>query len=528
MLQGYRNLLRGISTHWVGKLGVAITTSSFALLLVFEGLSIAGVLRNAYVGLLTYLTLPAFFILGLLLIPVGWWLHLRQTGKTSIEVLRERFEPGDVRGRFFGSRLFGITLLLTLLNLAFLGGASSRMVQFMDQPSFCGTACHVMAPEWAAYRASPHARVDCVACHVGEGVGALVESKLSGLRQTFHLAMNSYARPIPTPVAQLRPARETCQQCHWADQPHGVVLQTRIAYATDRDSTPRYTTLGLKVGPGDGGPGWIHWHASDVARIRYASVGEARREVLWVESAQPDGSIRRFENRRVLTSPEPDASDTSAGPADVRQMDCVDCHNRVAHVFRSPDDELDRLLANGQLSRALPFAKREGLRSVSRRFESAGQAMQEIAAGFRNHYQRNAPDVALEQSDAIDRAVDALREVWSRNVHPGMQVAWDTYPNHMGHPGPDRGCFRCHDRDLVDERGVAIGYDCTLCHSILAEESRSPFAFITGDVDSADAARAEWHRREYLEQGLLPDMAGDTPTAGSTAAAKADSGWGRE
>ena len=72
-----------------------------------------------------------------------------------------------------------------------------------------------MKPEFTAYQNSPHARVECVACHIGPGASWFVRSKLSGLRQVFAVTFHTYETPIPTPVHNLRPARETCEACHW-------------------------------------------------------------------------------------------------------------------------------------------------------------------------------------------------------------------------------------------------------------------------------------------------------------------------
>jgi hypothetical protein len=111
-----------------------------------------------------------------------------------------------------------MVLMLTILNLAIFGAASARMLHFMDSAKFCGTACHsVMNPEWVTYQQSPHAHVQCVECHVGEGMGALIDSKINGMWQVISLNFNLYERPIPTPVHNLRPARETCEKCHWPD-----------------------------------------------------------------------------------------------------------------------------------------------------------------------------------------------------------------------------------------------------------------------------------------------------------------------
>ena len=497
MVRAYLNFLRGVSASWIGRLGVALTTATFLLLILFEGLSLAGVLRNAYLGLLTYLTLPALFVAGLLLIPVGWWIQLRRTGRSTRELLAERFAPVDLRAGAVGSRVFLILAALTTVNLLFLGGASSQMVHFMDQPSFCGTACHVMQPEWTAYQASPHARVDCVECHVGEGVAALVQSKISGLRQTIAFARGTYERPIPTPVHPLRPARETCETCHWVDGPERSKIVQTVRYARDAASTPRYTTLSLELGTAAGTGRGIHWHASGRSRIRYGSIDGQREQIRWVEVTGADGATRRFE-RRAPGALAPVASARPSPTESVREMDCLDCHNRVAHVYEDADEAIDQRIDAGQLTRDLPFMKERAVAAVTGRFPDAESAMRGIRADITGYYRRAHPSLSIARAREIERAVDTLQDVWRRNVHPAMRVEFGTYPDHAGHPARGRGCFRCHDREMVDERGVAVRYDCTLCHSILAEESDGPFSFIEGDVVPADELRAEWLREDYL------------------------------
>jgi hypothetical protein len=101
-----------------------------------------------------------------------------------------------------------------------------QLYDFTDSTAFCGRICHkVMYPEYTTYQASPHSRVLCSDCHVGSGASYLVKSKISGVPQIFHTLFNTYPRPITSPVENLRPARETCEQCHWPDKFEGDMLK---------------------------------------------------------------------------------------------------------------------------------------------------------------------------------------------------------------------------------------------------------------------------------------------------------------
>jgi nitrate/TMAO reductase-like tetraheme cytochrome c subunit len=492
MFKLYLNFLRGITTNWIVALGVALTTAGFLLFIIFLFLSLAGAITNAYVGLLIYLILPTCFVLGLLLVPIGWFLHKRRSGKTTKELLAERFESEDVKPRLCGSSIVGMILLLTAVNLVFFGGASMKMLQFMDQPEFCGTACHVMKPEWTVYQESPHARVACVDCHVGENPEAIVQSKFSGMRQIAQLTLGSYEQPIPTPVHQLRPSRETCENCHWAEKKHGRRLKLITRYQMDEASTPRYTTLNIKIGSNDGGRKVIHWHASKDDLVRYASVDDKREEIIWVEAMQEDGVYKRYTNRTLVS--------TITGDEIVRSMDCVDCHNRVTHVYEDPSDGIDRRIAEGVLDRSLPYLKREALAAVTRDYPDMEAAMGGIERRVQFFYRRSYPDLATAKRVEIDSAVSTLQAFYRRNIHPEMSVTWNSYPDQLTHPASRKGCFRCHNENIADEAGEPIEDECTLCHSIIANDSPVPFRFqmTVQEKGDPDAAMHRYLKEEFL------------------------------
>lgn len=471
MPRRFRSFLRGLSTTRTGALGVALTTSSFLVLVVLLLLQAAGVTGNSYGGLLTFLALPGLFVLGLLLIPLGWHQLRRRTGKTTRELLVERFPEDLVRTGPFGSGLSFTIAGLTVVNLLVLGVGGGAILHHMDTPEFCGTTCHtVMNPEWVTYQSSPHAHVACVECHVGEGPEALLSAKLNGLRQMWLVTTGGYNRPVPTPVHTLRPARETCEKCHWPDKFYGDRIKTIARFAADEASTPHYTTLALKVGAG-GQAGKIHWHVSAANEVRYQPLGEDRLAMAWVE-VKRDGAFHRFTNRRAIP---PAHEDELPGP---RTMDCVDCHNRATHVYRTPEDVVDGLLADGTIDRSVPWARAAAYAALTTTVRGEADREAAIAGAVRGFYQRRAPEVLVRHGRGLDGMVTALAAAHARNVHPAMKVDWRTYPSHLGHRQGPAGCFRCHNGDLVDDAGASIPADCTLCHSLLAFESPSPFRFL--------------------------------------------------
>ncbi|NOY24181.1 MAG: cytochrome C [Acidobacteria bacterium] len=501
MFRKYRNFLRGISVNRIGQVGVILTTTAFAGFLFFEFLRLIGVLDNAYIGLITYMLFPAMFIVGLALMPLAWYRYRKKQGKSTKELLNERFDPGDVREGFFGSRVFLVILVLTMVNVLFITGAGFRTLKFMDEPKFCGTACHsVMGPEWTAYQQSPHSRVKCVECHVGQGVDAVVSAKLNGLRQMALAMLSDYERPIPTPVHQLRPSRETCEQCHWPDKFYGSRMVTRTHYGMDRNSTPRYTTLQLKIDTGhDAGKGGIHWHVASDNQVQYASVGDKREDIIWVDWRQPDGSYRRFENIRLKN----EASE--ADHSRIRTMDCVDCHNRVTHVYEDAEAAVDDRIMRGLVDRFLPFVKREMLAAISANYPSDEAGLEGIRKHLMGFYRALDAVQGARMADRIDQAVVVAQDIYRRNIHHHMRIDWNTYSNHLGHQ-QDGGCFRCHNPNMRDKQGKAIRHDCTLCHSILAYDEENRFQYLfEPDKKNPNYKMHLFLRNEFLnsEQGAL-------------------------
>jgi hypothetical protein len=510
-MKRFQLFLRGIATNWTGTLGVTFVTSAFLLFVAFELLRIAGILTNAYIGLVSYMALPALFILGLVLIPIGWWQFRRATGRSTEQLLNERFPDDMVKAKRLGSSLVGMIALLTVVNIMFLGLGGARMLHFMDEPEFCGTACHgVMEPEWMAYQNSPHAHVRCVDCHVGEGADALIDAKLNGLWQVVSATFDLYERPIPTPVHQLRPARETCEKCHWPDKFYGERIKGFTKFAQDETSTPSYTTLALKVGSGTGDmAGTIHWHIAEQNEVRYQPVDDTRMEMEWVEVKRGD-TFHRFTNRAVSGHAAPEGEH-----AGVRSMDCVDCHNRATHIYQDPEAAVDQALAAGRISRDLPHAKKTALAALLGNWADKDAAMRGIENSVRGTYARMPGSTGMLRE--ADEMVAELQAIYSRNVFPHMNVEWNTYASHLGHKGK-AGCFRCHNRDMVDETGAAVPYDCTLCHSILAMDSATPFRFLQPlEENDPDRKLHKYLRDEFL--GVpTPDLPFEIGEADSAAA----------
>jgi hypothetical protein len=331
----------------------------------------------------------------------------------------------------------------------------------MDSVGFCGQVCHeVMQPQFVAYQNGPHSRVKCVACHIGPGADWFVRSKLSGARQVYAVMMNTHSRPITSPVHDLRPARETCEQCHWPTQFHGDKLETRFEYATDETNSESSTTLQIRIGGVDatGQPRGIHWHVAEQNAIEYVALDRERQQIGYVKLTGPGGEVREYYADGV--------TEAQLAAGERRQMDCVDCHNRPSHRFAAtPDRAINEAMAAGAIPKDLPYVKREALTLMTASYPSREQAMVDIEQRLTGFYRDQYPAVWNSRRDAVDRAVRGLQAVHSRNVFPAMQVTFGSYLNNIGHMD-SLGCFRCHDDQHKTKSGSVISQDCATCHEI--------------------------------------------------------------
>jgi hypothetical protein len=436
----------------ISLIGAAITTAMAIVFLGLLVLEMSGQLTHPYVGLLLFVAVPAGFAFGLLLIPLGTW---RQHRRIAAGRADADWPVIDLRLPRTRSVIVGVAVL-TIVNILIVSLAAYGTVHHMETAEFCGTTCHTtMEPEWKAYQVSAHAKVTCVSCHVGPGAGALVESKVAGTRQLWQLFTNNVPTPVPAPVHTMRPARETCQTCHWDEKPHGDKLRNIREYADDEKSTETITALQLHIGGGRGALGagsGIHWHMNIDNRIEFIATDPQRQTIPWIKFTDRAGTVKEYAIDGV--TPE------QLAQGERRTMDCMDCHNRPAHTFEpSPERAVDNAIANGYLPRTLPFARREAVAAVKDAYASSDAARRGIDARLRKAFASHASDPVLPQMIA------GVQEIYDRNVFPAMKVTWGTYPNNLGHMFFN-GCFRCHDDNHKSKDGSVIKQDCESCHAM--------------------------------------------------------------
>lgn len=457
-----RNFLASITRNGISITGTGLAIASMVLMVSLFIMDLLGFEGGPYLGILTYLILPAIFVFALILIPVGALLYRRKLNRLQGDEQMPRFPVFDLNSPKTRGWL-AVLLVATMLNIAILAGATYKGVEHMESVEFCGQACHtVMQPEFTAYHRSPHAEVACVECHIGPGAEWFVKSKVNGVWQVVAVSLDLYPTPIQTPLEHLRSADEICEQCHWPQKFVGDKLKVRQHYDTDEQNTELTTALLLKVGGAEPGRSeGIHWHNDEGIEISYRS-DEARQEIYEVRYTDASGETKTFTRE-----------DAPADEGNWRTMDCVDCHNRPSHRYFTPEHEVDRALRDGTIDRSLPFVKREGVRIIDAQFESHEAAQREIPEQLMAYYSANHPDVADTQADAIQAAGETLGELYTLNVFPQMELWWNTYPEHTGHQDSP-GCFRCHNRQLKTETGDRISRSCGLCHNVLAQEEVDP------------------------------------------------------
>jgi hypothetical protein len=441
--------------------GALLTTIAVLLFLVFFAIELSGVIthENPYLGIVFFIALPSLAVLGLLLMPYGAWRERRRQLSGLPPSLRvwPRIDLNHPQTRAI---LFAIAVL-TPVNLLIVSAAAYKGVEAMDSVEFCGATCHeVMEPEYVAYQNGPHARVKCVSCHIGSGASWFAKSKLSGTRQVFAVLFNTHSRPIPSPVHDLRPARETCAECHWPAQFHGDKIETRHEFAADEANTESITTLRLRIGGIDaaGKPGGIHWHVADQNVVEYIALDRDRQKIGYVKLTTADGETREYYSEGV--------TEAQLAVGERRRMDCVDCHNRPSHIFaRSADRAVNEAMAAGAISKDLPFAKREAVAALTVPYPDRATAQREIANRVSAFYRDGYPALWSSRQADINRTVQGVQALHSRNVFPAMKVTFGTHPDNKGHM-EFPGCFRCHDEEHKTRDGKVISQDCSTCHEV--------------------------------------------------------------
>jgi hypothetical protein len=445
--------------HPIAIIGALIATASAVVFFALLIAALAGLFDNPYAGLVVFVALPAIFVVGLLLIPLGTWLQrrkLRRHPSAAVDWPVLDFRRPDVR------RTALVVTALTSVNVIILLLAGYGSLHWMESPTFCGQVCHTpMRPQFTAWREAAHGRIACVSCHVGEGAAGFVHAKLSGVRQLYEVTTNSYPRPIP-PGAHMPAGAQakTCGKCHSPTRVTGDQIRVIREYADDEKNSETLTVLQMFVGNGSSSGRAIHWHADPAIRIEYVSTDPAGETIPFVRVTDASGQVKEYVTEG--TSEQAIAGGTR------QTMDCMDCHNTVGHpISPTPERAVDEAIAPGLVSRQLPSVRREAVRLVKETYPSQDEAAAAIERGLKEFYRSAGGSV---DQQALERSVRAVQDLYRRNVFPDMKVGWGTYARNLGHT-TSTGCFRCHDGSHAAKDGSTISPDCEYCHKQIERPS---------------------------------------------------------
>lgn len=452
--------------NWISITGAVLAVFNLASILTLALLTTIFDFGGSYIGLFIYIILPGFMVTGLILIPIG----MRIYGKK----IRLAESKGETRNwpilnfNNIATRnaafifIFGTVFLLIISSIG-----SYEAFHYTESVEFCGKLCHdVMEPEYTTYHGSAHERVACVECHVGSGASWYVKSKLSGLYQVYSVLAKKYPTPIPTPIANLRPAQETCERCHWPEKFYDDKLRIKHSYLTDQANTEVILHMLVKTSSKTTSNGFekgIHQHISPDVKIEYKTTSSGRQEIPWVKytNTKTGESYVYMDSEVALSQQQLDSLET-------RTMDCLDCHNRPSHNYNAPQNFIDHSLQAGKISKTLPEIKMLAMQALYTEYSTKDSAFMAISSTIKDYYASSYPDILESREKEVNDAIAEIQNGYSNNIFPFMKADWRAYPNNLGHM-ESNGCYRCHNNRHATETGKVISKDCTLCHNIIAQ-----------------------------------------------------------
>ena len=481
----------------ISFIGTVIAGISLFLIIVFSIVAYFYQDTSSYVGLFIFIIIPGFFLLGLIIIPVGMMIEVKRRKTRELEYIKKGWPIINLNVSKYRNAVmifgFGTVALMVISAVG-----SYEAFHYTESNEFCGTLCHdVMEPEYVAYQNSPHARVGCVECHVGTGADWYVRSKLSGLRQVYAVLTDDFNRPIETPIHNLRPARETCEKCHWPEKFYAGQLRQTKHFLTDSLNTQWNMSLKMKMGPDHSALGLtegIHWHINPNVQIEYVSKRDQRKSIPWVKYTNLEtGEVTLYEDEHKPLN------EKKMAEAEVRGMDCMDCHNRPSHNYYTPQEFIDHALIAGHIPSDLPYIKKVAMDLFVDPYESKDTAIQTIRDYTRQFYAENLPEILESRGPDVDKAIDGMINEFSQNIFPEMGASWDEYESHIGHKTYN-GCFRCHDDNHKSPEGKVISKDCNICHTIVMQgkTGEEQFTSVNGAL--------EFVHPETLDDGWEEDL----------------------
>ena len=371
--------------------------------------------------------------------------------------------------------------VLGVLTLALLVGGVYGW-DYTNSPKFCGSTCHTMPPEYTAYETSPHARISCVECHIGRGfIATQITRKAGDLRHVLFTITKKYQYPIT--ASDMRPARETCEKCHFPEKFSDDSLRAVKTFGIDFYNTSQTTYLILKTGGGSKRQGLgkgIHWHIEN--RVLYYPTDSNDQNIPYIRVYNDDGSIDEYID--ISSGINPAGIDEKK----LKQMDCITCHNRVTHLVNMPQVSVDIALDRKIIDPSIPEIRLKGVEVLTATYTTQEQAFNGIAA-LDDYYRVVYPDYYASNRSLIQAATKALQDIYSQSVFIDQKSNWYSHPDNIGHQYFP-GCFRCHDGKHMDAQQRPIRLECNLCHAIPDVVSAQNFV---SDIEISSGPEPQTH-----------------------------------
>jgi len=451
----------GLYRNYLSFAGTAIGLASLMSIVFLFMIELSSSHEQPYLGIFTYILFPGIMIFGLLLVGIGMLFERRRRRKSAPTDIAA-FPILDLNNAS-QRRTFLILMCASFLFLFVSAFGSYRVYEYSESVTFCGQVCHVMNPEFTAYKVSPHSEIRCVECHVGGGAEWYVRAKFNGVRQLYGVTFDDYNKPIQTPVHNMRPANDTCAKCHSPEKFHGDVLKVFNHFGYDENNSLNQTRMLIKVGGGSsntGQSGGIHWHMNLSNEITFIAADEKRQNIPWVRMKDASGKITEYSTKDAQLS-EQQIAQTSK-----RRMDCIDCHNRPAHIYQPPDKAVDESFTANRLDVSLPYLKLKAIEVLSKPYTTTDEGLNSISANLDEYYRTNHAGIYSAKKDSINNAIAEIRRIYQTNFFPEMKTDWQTHADNIGHYKV-QGCFRCHDGQHFSKEGQVIRNDCNICHTTL-------------------------------------------------------------
>lgn len=397
-----------------------------------------------------------------------------------------------------------LTIVVGILVVAAVTAAGIMGWEYSNSNAFCTNMCHAVHPEEPkSHAVSLHARVNCVECHMGRlSTLQLMAIKPTHMNELWGMIVG-YERPVTT--HSLRPARDSCEACHWPQARHSDTVRVVYRYGADGKSTEERTTLQLHTGAGEargGAPNaaepqlaagmtvrkGIHWHIAQ--DVRYVALDDEKQKIALIEVHAPDGKV-------IATYADPTlkVSRADLDKLPKRSMDCIDCHNASGHPFTNPSNLVDDALQEGLIDRSVPTVKARSEQIIEKAFGIAGPEEERS-----KKYQQIIADARPKTANPKTKDAEAQFEKQMLRIlllssfngeHEGKPLTWKNFPNNVGHKDFP-GCFRCHDGKHQNEKGEAVRLQCTLCHAI-PQVAREDGAKTVASTVSPDLTAPDFH-----------------------------------